>query len=223
MSRQSLIPPSPTASDYAAAHAGNADESLFSRDEPIALFEAWLQDARGKEPNDPNAMALATVDPDGLPDVRMVLLKDVDARGFVFYTNTESAKGRQLAAEPKAALLFHWKSLRRQVRVRGVVESVTPEEADAYFASRARDSRIGAWASDQSRPLESRFALEKRVAEYALKHPVGEIPRPPHWSGFRVLPLSFEFWRDRPFRLHDRLAFRRETLESAWSTVRLYP
>jgi pyridoxamine 5'-phosphate oxidase len=223
MAKRPLIPPSPTADEYAAAHAGNADETIFGREEPFELFAAWLEEARAKEPNDPNAMALATVDADGMPDVRMVLLKGADERGFVFYTNTESAKGRQLAAQPAAALLFHWKSLRRQVRIRGPVEPVTAEEADAYFASRARDSRIGAWASDQSRPLESRFALERRVGELALKHAIGDIPRPPHWSGFRVLPLQFEFWRDRPFRLHDRLSFRRERVEGSWASTRLYP
>ena len=163
-----------------------ADELLHS--DPFALFAAWLDEAKAKEINDPTAMALATVDPTGLPDLRMVLLKDFDAQGFVFYTNFESAKGRELLATPKAALLFHWKSLRRQVRVRGAVSTVGAEEADAYFASHPRDSRIGAWASDQSRPLEGRFALEKRVAEYALKFGLGEVPRPPHWSGFRGWP-----------------------------------
>ncbi len=223
MARSSLIPPSPSAEDYAAAHQANADETLFQAEEPFALFEAWMADARRTEPNDPNAMALATVDQDGLPDVRMVLLKGVDPRGFVFYTNTESAKGVQLSGTPKAALLFHWKSLRRQIRIRGPVETVTGEEADAYFASRARDSRIGAWASQQSRPMEGRFALEKRIAEFGLKHAIGDIPRPPQWSGYRVLPLSVEFWRDRPFRLHDRLSFRRQDLQAPWATSRLYP
>jgi pyridoxamine 5'-phosphate oxidase len=163
-------------------------------------------------------MALATVDADGLPDARMVLLKGVDSNGFVFFTNTESAKGLQLGAEPKAALLFHWKSLRRQVRVRGLVEPVSEAEADAYFASRARDSQIGAWASEQSRPMEGRFALEKR-----LKFGLGKVPRPPQWSGYRVAPLSLEFWRDRPFRLHDRLLFRREALDRPWDRARLFP
>ncbi len=189
--------------------------------DPLALFDAWLAEAGKSEPNDPTGMALATVDPDGLPDVRMVLLKGHDARGFVFYTNFESAKGRELLATPKAALLFHWKSLRRQVRIRGAVEQVTPEEADAYFASRPRDSRIGAWASEQSRPLEGRFALERRVAEYALKFGLGEIPRPPHWSGFRIIPSEIEFWKDGAFRLHDRLKFTRAG--DGWETVRLYP
>jgi pyridoxamine 5'-phosphate oxidase len=197
-------------------------------DEPFALFAQWLRDAEAGEPNDPNAMALATVDGDGLPNVRMVLLKGVDSgdgahRGFVFYTNLESAKGRELLASGKAALCFHWKSLRRQVRVRGLVSSVDDAEADAYFASRARGSRLGAWASAQSRPLESRFALEKAVAVVTARYPIGEIPRPPHWSGFRVMPLEIEFWHDRPFRLHDRLVFRRPAAGEAWQKQRLYP
>jgi pyridoxamine 5'-phosphate oxidase len=187
------------------------------------LFESWLQDAKKSEPNDPNAMALATIDAEGLPDVRMVLLKDVDARGFTFYTNGQSAKGLQLAAAPRAGLLFHWKSLRRQVRVRGPVEQVTEAEADAYFSGRARVSQIGAWASDQSRPAPDRFALEKRVAEYGLKFGLGPVPRPPHWTGYRVRPLSFEFWRGRPFRLHERLVFTRETVDGAWAAGRLFP
>ncbi len=192
-----------------------------NRTEPLALFDAWLAEATTSELNDPTGMALATVDAEGLPDVRMVLLKGHDARGFVFYTNFESAKGRELLATPKAALLFHWKSLRRQVRIRGPVEPVTGAEADAYFASRPRDSRIGAWASDQSRPLEGRFALEKRVGEYALKFGLGEIPRPPHWSGFRIAPSEIEFWKDGAFRLHDRLKF--TSTARGWETVRLYP
>jgi pyridoxamine 5'-phosphate oxidase len=192
------------------------------RDDPFALFADWLAEATQSEPNDPNALALATVDPDGLPNVRMVLLKGVDARGFVFYTNFESAKGREILASMKAAMCFHWKSLRRQVRVRGPVEVVEDAEADAYYASRPRGSRIGAWASKQSRPLESRFALEKAVAEYTAKHPIGEIPRPPHWSGFRILPQEMEFWHDRPFRLHDRAKFTRDG-DGPWSRVRLYP
>lgn len=189
--------------------------------EPLAIFDAWLEEAKKSEPNDPTAMALATVDEDGMPDVRMVLNRGHDDRGFVFFTNFESAKGRQLIATPKAALLFHWKSLRRQVRIRGAVSEVSPAEADAYFDSRARDSRIGAWASDQSRPLEGRFALEKRVAEYALKFGLGEVPRPPHWSGFRIRPAVFEFWKDGAFRLHDRRQFVRDG--DGWTTTRLYP
>ena len=222
MSSKDLIPPSPSAQDYEKTVQANAAE-IFDREDPIALFGEWLNDAKRKEPNDANAMALATVDADGLPDVRMVLLKDVDAAGFVFYTNLESAKGLQLDATGKAALCFHWTSLRRQVRVRGPVEPVRAEEADAYFASRARDSRIGAWASKQSRELESRFALEKAVAREAARFGLGEVPRPDHWSGFRVKPLSIEFWRDRPFRLHDRMSFLRPDLSSPWTIRRLYP
>ncbi len=223
MSRSPLIPPSPTKDDFEAVHAEHADEGLFEREEPFRLFKEWFENAKAKEPNDPNAMALATVDADGLPDARMVLLKGVDERGFVFFTNTESDKGRELAACPKAALLFHWKTLRRQVRIRGPVEPVEAAEADAYFASRARDSQIGAWASDQSRPIEGRFVLEKRIAELGLKFGLGAVPRPEHWSGYRVLPLAFEFWRDRPFRLHDRLRFRRDSLAAGWVRERLFP
>ncbi len=203
-------------------------EDLTAASEPFALFETWLGEAAASEPNDPNGMALATVDASGLPNVRMVLLKGVDgpghpARGFVFYTNLGSAKGRELAASPQAALLFHWKSLRRQVRVRGPVTPVTAEEADQYFATRPRLSRIGAWASEQSRPLESRFALEKRVAEVTARHAIGEIPRPAHWSGFRLTPVEIELWRDRPFRLHDRVVFRRADPAAPWTKTRLYP
>lgn len=221
MSRKtSDIPQSPTAEDYQATAEANAAE-IFDRDDPFSLFADWFADAKRKEPNDPNAMALATADETGLPDVRMVLLKDFDADGFVFYTNLESAKGLQIGANPQAALCFHWKSLRRQIRLRGAVEPVTPDEADAYFASRARDSRIGAWASKQSRPLESRFALEKAVAKEAARFGLGTVPRPPHWSGFRLKPHHFEFWRDRPFRLHDRLVFDRR--DAGWTRSRLYP
>jgi pyridoxamine 5'-phosphate oxidase len=168
---------------------------LFRGDEPFALFGRWFEEAKAAEVNDPNAMVLATADADGAPDARMVLLKGYDARGFVFYTNTESAKGRQLGVNPQAALLFHWKSLRRQVRIRGPVERVSDAEADEYFASRARDSQIGAWASEQSRPMGGRFVLERRAAEFALKFGVKPVPRPPHWTGFRVRPLNLEFWR----------------------------
>lgn len=192
--------------------------------DPFALLAGWMLEAEKSEPNDPNAMALATVDAEGLPNLRMVLMKDFDEGGFVFYTNFESAKGRELLAHQKAALLFHWKSLRRQVRVRGIVEIVTDEEADAYYATRPRQSRLGAWASQQSRPLESRFALEKAVAAVAMKYPLGDIPRPPHWSGFRIRPVEIEFWKDGAFRLHDRVVFRREVAgEGEWSRERLYP
>jgi pyridoxamine 5'-phosphate oxidase len=191
------------------------------REEPIALFGEWLKAAEASEPNDPNAMALATVDGEGLPDVRMVLLKGFDAAGFVFFTNFESAKGRELLANPKAALCFHWKSLRKQVRLRGPVSEVSAEEADAYFASRQRGSRIGAWASQQSRPLESRFALEKAVAAYTARYAIGEIPRPAYWSGFRLAPQEIEFWSDGTFRLHDRIKFVRNG--EGWEKTRLYP
>ena len=187
----------------------------------MALFDAWFQEAVQKEPNDANAMALATVDADGLPDARMVLLKGVDAGGFVFYTNLESAKGCELAANPKAALLFHWKSLRRQVRVRGTVTRTSDEEADAYFATRARPAQLGAWASAQSRTLPDRLALEKKIAEVGLRFGLGKVTRPPHWSGFRVAPQAIEFWRDRPFRLHERLVF--EKAAAGWTTRRLFP
>jgi pyridoxamine 5'-phosphate oxidase len=221
MTDKSLIPPSPSEDDYVRQVTAAEPPPLLAEDDPIVLFESWMKDALAKEPNDANAMALSTVDADGLPDSRMVLLKDVDRAGFVFYTNLESAKGRQLAASGKAALLFHWKSLRRQVRVRGAVQPVTPEEADAYFATRARPAQLGAWASDQSRPLGDRLALEKKIAEVGLRFGLGKVPRPPHWSGFRVVPQSIEFWRDRPFRLHERLVFDRAG--EGWTTRRLYP
>ena len=191
--------------------------------EPFALFSDWFADAESHEPNDANAMALATVDASGLPNIRMVLMKDFDSEGFVFYTNLESAKGTELTAQAKAALCFHWKSLRRQVRVRGPVSSVGTDEADAYFASRPRGSRIGAWASKQSRPLESRMALEKAVAKFTAKYGLGDVPRPNHWSGFRLAPVEMEFWHDRPFRLHDRVVFRRADPGQDWTRNRLYP
>lgn len=226
MSSNKLIPPSPTTKDYhdgePAVDPGGVSDIETGKD-PYDVFADWLAAARKSELNDPNAMALATADADGMPDVRMVLLKDLDAQGFVFYTNLESGKGVQLLANPQAALCFHWKSLRRQVRVRGIISPVTDQEADAYFASRARDSRIGAWASAQSRPLEDRFALEKSVAAHALKFGLGEVPRPAFWSGFRLTPLRLEFWRDKPFRLHDRLVFERVSASENWSTVKLYP
>ena len=189
--------------------------------EPYEQFKRWFAEAEATEPNDPNAMAIASVGADGQPSVRMVLLKDADTRGFVFYTNYESRKGRQLQETRKAALLFHWKTLGRQVRVEGAVESVTDAEADAYFASRHRSSQIGAWASQQSRPLESRFELEKRVAAYAAKYAIGTVPRPPYWSGFRVVPARIEFWENKPFRLHDRLVYSRAG--DGWTTEKLYP
>ena len=208
--------------------AGTQAPDFTGTSEPFGLFEAWFAEAKSKEPNDPEAMALATVDADGLPNVRMVLLKGLDGsgrpdRGFVFYTNCESAKGREILGQGKAALCFHWKSLRRQVRVRGIAASVDDTEADAYFASRARGSRIGAWASQQSRSLESRFALEKAVALFTARHPIGEIPRPPYWSGFRATPIAMEFWHDRPFRLHERVAFLRDNPNAPWAKQRLYP
>lgn len=192
-------------------------------DEPLRLFAAWLEEAGKTEPSDPNAMAVATVDADGQPNVRMVLLKGFDQRGFVFYTNTESAKGQELGANPQAALLFHWKSKSRQVRVRGPVEPVSVAEADAYFASRSRLSQIGAWASKQSEPLESRLAFEKAVALYTARYAIGQVPRPPHWSGYRIKPMSIEFWEDRPFRLHERIVFAQAAPGQAWSKTRLYP
>jgi pyridoxamine 5'-phosphate oxidase len=214
----------PKADYYSGPQAGD----FAAAPEPFALFEAWFAEAKAHEPNDPNAMALATVDAGGMPNVRMTLLKGVDAadsaaRGFVFYTNFESAKGRELLTSKKAALCFHWKSLRRQVRLRGTISVVSDGEADAYFASRPRGSRLGAWASQQSRPLESRFALEKAVAAVTAKYPIGEIPRPPYWSGFRLTPLEMEFWHDRPFRLHERVVFRRSSPGEAWGKERLYP
>ena len=191
--------------------------------EPLLLFQAWFDEAVKSEPRDPNAMSLATVDADGMPDVRTVLLKGFDEHGFVFYTNTESQKGRELAANPKAGLLFYWKSLNRQVRVRGPVERVTQEEADAYFATRPKGAQIGAWASQQSRPLESRLAFEKAIALYGAKYALASVPRPPHWSGYRIVPHRIEFWHDRPFRLHDRVEFRRTGVGEAWLKTRMYP
>jgi pyridoxamine 5'-phosphate oxidase len=198
-----------TSSDFAATQ------------NPFDLFATWLDEATKSEINDPNAVALATVDPAGMPNVRMVLLKDFDSRGFTFYTNYESAKGQEILSARKAAMCFHWKSLRRQVRIRGEVELVSEAEADAYYTSRPRGSRIGAWASQQSRSLESRQALEKAVAEVTQRYGDGDIPRPSHWSGFRIVPDAIEFWRDMPYRLHDRVVFSRDG--EGWTTGRLYP
>lgn len=224
MARSSDIPPTPSAEEYAKAAANSPDDGAwFARTDPFVLFSEWLDDAKRKEPSDANAMALATADEHGAPDLRMVLLKGASPEGFVFYSNDQSRKGKQLAANAQAALCFHWKSLRRQVRVSGPVAEATSEEADAYFASRAKDSQIGAWASAQSRPMEGRFELEQRIASFALKYGLGKTPRPPHWRGWRVQPLRIEFWRDRPFRLHDRLEFTRPTLDAPWTTNRLYP
>jgi pyridoxamine 5'-phosphate oxidase len=207
----------------ATQDAQNTGTDFTDSQAPFELFDQWLAEAWKSEPNDANAMALASVDADGQPNVRMVLLKGVDETGFVFYTNFESAKGRELLGQSKAAICFHWKSLRRQVRIRGPVEVVGDTEADAYYASRARGSRIGAWASKQSRPLEGRFALEKEVARYTSKYPIGAIPRPPFWSGFRLRPLTIEFWKNMPFRLHDRIMFERDDGHSDWHKTRLYP
>jgi len=192
-------------------------------DEPLRLFAAWFAEAECAEPVNPDAMALATVDADGLPNARMVLLKGFDERGFVFYTNLDSVKGHELAETPKAALTFYWKSLQRQVRVRGSVEPISAAEADSYFATRSRMAQIGAWCSKQSAALESRMAFEKAVARYTAKFGVGPVPRPPHWSGYRVLPQAIEFWQERPFRLHDRIAFTRSSLTAPWNKTRLYP
>lgn len=202
-------PPSPDRRPIPAASA------------PVGLFQDWLAEAARTEPNDPNAMTLATCTPEGRSSARIVLLKDVDARGFVFYTNKEGRKGRELLANPFAALLFHWKTLGRQVRVEGTVESVTDDEADAYYATRPRISRLGAWASEQSRPLASRADLERRVAEFDARFPGESIPRPPHWSGFRVVPDRVEFWQDMPFRLHDRRVYTRAG--ENWTAEALYP
>ena len=200
-----------------------APEDFTEAQEPFALFAAWMEEASVTEPSDPNAMAVATADGDGMPNLRMVLLKGLDDRGFVFYTNLESRKGVELAANPQAALAFHWKSLKRQVRVRGAVERVSEAEADGYFATRPRLSQIGAWASRQSTPLESRLAFEKAVAATTARFAIGAVPRPPFWSGFRVVPVTMEFWHDRPFRLHDRVEYRRQTPDAPWNKTRLYP
>ncbi|HEY3798134.1 MAG TPA: pyridoxamine 5'-phosphate oxidase [Caulobacteraceae bacterium] len=221
MAKAPVIPSSPSEADYLQNVAAAEPLAPITDTDPIGLFTRWLGEAMQREPNDANAMTLATVDEGGLPDARMVLLKGVDAAGFTFFTNYESAKGRELLAHPKAALVFHWKSLRRQVRVRGDVSTVSAEEGDAYWATRARSTQIGGWASDQSRELPDRMAFERRIAEMGLKFGLGPVPRPPHWSGFRLAPTSIEFWRDRPFRLHERQLF--ERAGEAWTVRRLYP
>ncbi|WP_332065895.1 pyridoxamine 5'-phosphate oxidase [Bartonella sp. CB189] len=200
------------------------EDNCVQMQEPFTLFSNWLKDATMSEINDPNAMALATVDETGLPNVRMVLLKDFSSQGFTFYTNYESCKGQEILKSMKASLVFHWKSLRRQVRIRGIVEKVSSKEADAYFQSRPRGSQIGAWASKQSQPLENHFSLEKEIAKYTAYYALGNVPRPPYWSGFRVKPLSIEFWSDRPFRLHDRIIFTRNSIKCTdWKKQKLYP
>ncbi|MGC1779326.1 MAG: pyridoxamine 5'-phosphate oxidase [Xanthobacteraceae bacterium] len=203
--------------------AGLTGGDFTAADEPLRLFAAWFAEAKRSEPVNPEAMTLATVDAAGRPNARMVLLKGFDERGFVFYSNAESIKGHELAAAPRAAMAFYWKSLQRQVRLRGDVEAVSNEEADAYFATRSRMAQIGAWASKQSAALESRLAFEKAVARFTAKFAVGTVPRPPHWVGYRVVPAEMEFWQERQFRLHDRIVFIREVVTAPWTKTRLYP
>ena len=221
-SRSPLIPATPSAEEYQDS-AGRPLDDIFAREDPITLFAEWLARAGESEPNDPNAVSVATVDADGMPDVRVVLLKDFGPDGFVFYSHKDGAKGSQITANPVAAMCFHWKSLRLQVRLRGAVSLIEGERADAYFATRARLSQIGAWASEQSRELESREVLRDEVA--LLDSEYGdEVPRPEGWVGFRLEPREIEFWRDRPFRLHDRLLFTRgQNDEKGWVKTRLYP
>jgi pyridoxamine 5'-phosphate oxidase len=203
--------------------SGLTSGDFIEAEEPLRLFAAWFEQAARSEPRDPTAMSLATVDAEGLPNVRMVLMKGFGEAGFVFYTNVDSQKGNELDREQKAALLFHWKSVNRQVRLRGPVERIEDAEADAYFATRPRLTQIGAWASKQSAPLESPHAFEKAIAYYTAKFALGTVPRPPNWTGYRLRPLLIEFWQERPFRLHDRLEFSREALDAPWRKARLYP
>lgn len=225
---KSTLPPTPSRADYTENAIYKAimkanQSPMFDRDDPLALFADWMEEAKAKEPSDANAMAVATVDEDGLPDVRMVLLKGVDARGFVFYSHKNSAKGQQLRANSKAALNFHWKSLRRQVRIRGDVTMVSKMELSDYFSSRARESQIGAWASNQSHPMKNRGVFEKAMNELRAKFDGASVPLPPGWKGWRIAPQQIEFWRDKPFRLHDRLVFSREDIGDEWTKHRLYP
>jgi pyridoxamine 5'-phosphate oxidase len=199
------------------------DGGIAAGSDPFALFADWLKEAESSEPSDPNAMALATAGLDGMPNVRMVLLKGVDANGFVFYSNADSIKGAELAANPNAAINFHWKTLRKAIRAQGSITRVSDAEADAYFATRPKDSQIGAWASPQSRVMEGRFVFEKRLAEYGVKYGLTRVPRPPYWTGWRITPLRIEFWRDRAFRLHDRLVYVRDDASNSWRTERLFP
>ncbi|WP_371397507.1 pyridoxamine 5'-phosphate oxidase [Fretibacter rubidus] len=219
----SVIPPTPTDSDYAARKRDYVDHPMFMSDDPIDLFEQWLSEAGETEPNDPNAMTVATVDPYGLPDARILLLKGVDAKGFVFFTNDNSDKGEQLKTGKKAALCFHWKTKKRQVRVRGPVAQVSKKESDDYFASRARGSQIGAWASDQSSVISSREVLLDQIEAVETRFDGRSIVRPPHWNGWRVKPLSIEFWEDGAFRLHDRRRFHRARIGARWQSERLSP
>src|SRR5258706_2187190 len=199
------------------------DGGIAAGPDPFVLFHSWMKEAEQSEPSDANAMALATADAQGAPNVRMVLLKGTDANSFVFYSNAESIKGGELAANPRAAINFHWKSLRKAVRALGPITQVSDAEADAYFASRPKDSQIGAWASPQSRVMEGRFVFEKKLAEYGVKYALSKVPRPPYWTGWRITPLRIEFWRDRPFRLHDRLVYVRDSVDESWRSERLFP
>ena len=220
MAEDTLIPPTPTDETYAV----DADQGdVFTTDDPFALFREWFLLARDREMNDANAMTLATVDASGLPDARIVLMKDLDDRGVSFFTNATSAKGRQIAANALGAINFHWKSIRRQVRFRGEIEEVTAAEADSYFTQRARGAQIGAWASDQSSELPERAALEREIERVEARFEGGEVARPPHWTGYRLVPSEIEFWVNRPYRLHDRLLFTRQDADRPWTTKRLYP